>query len=76
MIHENVWTTYDEKDINELEQLSSGYIQFLNDGKTERECAELLVRMAEENGYRNLNFTAGELLKYWQRGPLYSKKKR
>ena len=54
MIHENVWTTYDEKDINELEQLSSGYIQFLNDGKTERECAELLVRMAEENGYRNL----------------------
>ena len=54
MIHENVWTTYDDNDINALEQLSSGYIEFLNAGKTERECADLLVRMAEENGYRNL----------------------
>ena len=38
--------------------------------------AEFVRKLLEENGYRNLNFTAGELLKYWQRGPLYSKKKR
>ena len=38
--------------------------------------AEFVRKLLEENGYRNLNFTAGELLKYLQRGPLYSKKKR
>ena len=54
MIHDNVWTTYDEKDLKELEQLSEDYIDFLNNGKTERECTDILVRMAEQNGYRNL----------------------
>jgi len=38
--------------------------------------ADFVKKLLEENGYRELTFTAGELLKYWQRGPLYSKKKR
>ena len=38
--------------------------------------AEFVRKLLEENGYIDLNFTAGELLRYWQRGPLYSKKKR
>lgn len=54
MIHDNTWTTYSDKDIAELEKLSADYMDFLNNGKTERECAELLAAMAEENGYRNL----------------------
>ena len=54
MIHDNAWTTYDEKDIKVLENLSAGYMDFLNHGKTERECAELLVKMAKKNGYRDL----------------------
>ncbi len=54
MIHENTWTTYSDKDNAELEKLSAEYMNFLNNGKTERECAELLAAMAEENGYRNL----------------------
>ena len=54
MIHDNVWTTYSDADIRELEHLSSGYIDFLNNGKTERECTDLLVEMAEKNGYRDL----------------------
>lgn len=54
MIHENVWTTYSEGDICELEKLSAEYIDFLNNGKTERECTHQLVAMAEKNGYRNL----------------------
>ena len=49
MIHDNVWTTYSDADIRELEHLSSGYIDFLNNGKTERECTDLLVEMAEKN---------------------------
>ena len=38
--------------------------------------ADFLKKLLVENGYRELPFTAGELLKYWQRGPLYSKNKR
>ena len=55
MIHDNVWTTYSNNDIKELEKLSSDYIEFLNNGKTERECTELIVEMARNNGYRDLN---------------------
>jgi aspartyl aminopeptidase len=54
MIHENVWTTYNDTDRAELEKLSADYIAFLNAGKTERECTEALIEMAEKNGYRNL----------------------
>ena len=54
MIHDNAWTTYDEKDIRELEKLSADYKDFLDNGKTERECAELIAEMACKNGYRDL----------------------
>ena len=54
MIHENAWTTYSKKDLDSLEKLSRDYIDFLNNGKTERECTELIVSMAEKNGYVNL----------------------
>lgn len=54
MIHDNVWTTYSDADIEELEKLSSDYMDFLNRGKTERECTDLLIEMAEKNGYRDL----------------------
>ena len=54
MIKENAWTTYKAKDLKELEKLSSDYIKFLNNGKTERECNKLLIEMAEANGYKNL----------------------
>ena len=54
MIHDNVWTTYSDADLRELGKLSADYIDFLNRGKTERECTDILVEMAERNGYRNL----------------------
>ncbi len=54
MIHENAWTIYGKKEMDELEKLSRGYMDFLDSGKTERECTKLLVEMAEKNGYRNL----------------------
>ena len=54
MIHENAWTTYNDSDIRELEKLSADYISFLNNGKTERECADQLVEMAKAHGYRDL----------------------
>lgn len=54
MIHDNAWTLYDKKATAELEKLSKDYIDFLNNGKTERECTKLLVEMAKKNGYRDL----------------------
>ncbi len=54
MIHENAWTTYSADDLKKLENLSADYIDFLNRGKTERECVQLLVEMAKGNGYRDL----------------------
>ena len=54
MIHDNAWTTYSKQDLTALEKLSKDYKNFLDNGKTERECTDLLVEMAEKNGYVNL----------------------
>ena len=64
MIHDNVWTTYSDSDLQNVNKLSADYIDFLNEGKTERECTDVLTRMAEENGYRNLEeiIANGEML--------------
>ncbi len=54
MIHDNAWITYSDADLKALEKLSSDYIDFLNHGKTERECTDRLVELAKANGYRDL----------------------
>lgn len=61
----NVWNSYDVNQLEELEQISSRYKSCLDVGKTERECVELGIRMAQEAGYRNLDevAAAGEMLK-------------
>ena len=53
MERENAWTLYTEDDLNELEQINASYKKCLDEGKTERECVKLAVRMAEEHGYKN-----------------------
>ena len=64
MIHDNAWTTYSDKELAEVEKLSKDYIDFISEGKTERECTGLLVKMAEAAGYRDLNdvIAAGDKL--------------
>lgn len=52
---ENIWTIYDERQLAELNEISEKYKECLNAGKTERECVELSIRMAEEAGYRNIS---------------------
>ena len=51
----NSWTNYGTKELKELEELSTGYIDFISENKTEREAAKALVAMAEKEGYRNLD---------------------
>jgi len=54
MNHENAWNTYSAEDLKDLEALSADYIDFLNKGKTERECAGFIVETAKKHGYRDL----------------------
>ena len=49
----------------------------------ERQCeygdkmdAKLVKYLLNKNGFKNLPFTAGQLLKYWAKGPQYSRKKK
>lgn len=37
---------------------------------------KFVSELLEENGYKDLPFTAKELFKYWEKGPVYSHKKR
>lgn len=48
------WEQYDEAQLAKLEMLAKQYRQFLDTGKTERECAREAVRQAEAAGYVNL----------------------
>ena len=54
MAKENVWKTYTEEQCQELEALAKGYKEFLNNGKTERECVTETIRLAEAAGYQEL----------------------
>ncbi|MBQ4341717.1 MAG: aminopeptidase [Clostridia bacterium] len=51
MERENAWKKYDEKAIECLEGISARYRDFLDKGKTERECAAYAVDMAEKHGF-------------------------
>ncbi len=50
----NVWETYSAKQMKELEKLSQEYREFLDNGKTERECIDTIVNTIEKAGYQEL----------------------
>ena len=54
MKRENVWKTYSNEQLQDLEALASRYKAFLDAGKTERECVKEAVRLAREQGYISL----------------------
>jgi len=65
MERKNTWELYEKKQLKELEKLNIEYRQFLDNGKTERECIEYIVNTIEQAGYRELEalVKAGEKLK-------------
>ena len=50
----NAWNTYKKTDLKKLEAVAAEYRDFLDKGKTERECAALAVAALEKNGYLSL----------------------
>ncbi len=51
----NRWKDYSSSDIKELNEICEKYKDCLNRGKTERECVQIVVEMAKEAGYTDLN---------------------
>ena len=50
----NVWSSYNQDQIAELEATNALYKHCLDEGKTERECVKVAVRMAKEKGYQDI----------------------
>ncbi len=55
MERDNAWKKYSKKDLEELESVNKEYREFLDKGKTERECVRETVRLAKEAGYKDLS---------------------
>lgn len=51
----NVWLNIDQAKKDELESLSSDYMDFMNKSKTERLAVKEIVRRAEEAGFRSID---------------------
>lgn len=54
MKKENLWLSYQNEDKEKLQAICERYKNCLNEGKTERECIDLTIRMAKEAGYHDL----------------------
>ncbi len=48
------WETYDADQLEKLEKLNLEYRNFLDNGKTERECIDTIVNTIEAEGYQEL----------------------
>ncbi len=55
MERKNAWLSYNECDKAAVEAVAKRYCAFLDNGKTERECAAETVRLAKEKGYIDLS---------------------
>ena len=51
----NAWKKYRKTDIKKVEALAEKYKDFLNRGKTERECVRYITEALEKNGYVSLS---------------------
>lgn len=54
MERKNTWETYTEEQLKETDRFADEYREFLDQGKTERECVDYIVNAIEEKGYREL----------------------
>lgn len=55
MKRENAWKKYGKEELKELDSLCEDYREFLNKGKTERECVKEIVKTVKKAGYEDIN---------------------
>lgn len=58
MEQKNTWETYNAKQLKEVDAFAKEYMDFLDNGKTERECIDQIVNTLEDAGYRELEALA------------------
>ena len=54
MYNKNAWKSYSKEDLEKVMSFAEGYKDFISKGKTERECVNLGIKIAEEHGYKNI----------------------
>ncbi len=54
MERKNTWETYSLKQLKEVDVFAKEYMEFLDHGKTERECIDTIVNFIEKSGYIEL----------------------
>lgn len=54
MEKKNTWETYGHKQLKAVDAFAKEYMQFLDEGKTERECVDTIVNTIEKEGYQEL----------------------
>ena len=54
MEQKNTWETYNAKQLKEVDAFAREYMDFLDNGKTERECIDQIVNTVEAAGYQEL----------------------
>lgn len=69
---ENGWNSKTEEQKQEIFDYAKGYIEYMNNSKTEREIIDNSVRIAENNGFKNIEeyetLKAGDKVYYNNRG--------
>ena len=61
----NAWKSYKKSDLKKVEQTAAAYRNFIDNGKTERECTVQAIKMLEKAGYVSLDesIASGQKLK-------------
>ena len=54
MKDKNAWNSYDKEELAKLEKLCKSYREFLDTGKTERECVKEIVKQVKKAGYEDI----------------------
>ena len=67
----NTWHSYSENEVVELTNLSEEYKEFISKSKTEREAARNIIFLAEQAGFRNLDYYIENNLKLFSGDKVY-----
>lgn len=53
-VYKYAWDKYTDEELGRVFSFAEGYKAFMSKCKTERECVEEFIALAESHGYRNL----------------------
>lgn len=67
----NTWHSYSENEVAELTNLNEEYKEFISKSKTEREATRNIIFLAEQAGFRNLDYYIEHNLKLFSGDKVY-----